>query len=197
MHRYIYGFILSAFFIFTFPAAAGELLDDIKRATDKLITVVSDEKLLDMEHDAERRKLIREAVDEIFDWEAFSRRALGRHWRGRTDNEKKEFIELFGKLLERTYMDKTRQYSGEKAIFLKEIVDGDYGVAETSVLTSDGKEVEVIYRAQKKEGKWRVYDVQVEGVSFVNNYRVQFNDIITKSSYAELVRRLNEKIEPE
>ena len=197
MNRFIFGFILSVFFIITAPVDAGELSDDIKKVTDKLIVIVTDEKLLAVERDTERRKLIREAVDEIFDWEAFSRRALGRHWRKRTDKEKKEFVDLFGKLLERTYMDKTRQYSGEKVTFLDEIIDGEYGVAETMVVTNDGKEIAVNYRAQKEKGKWWVYDIQIEGVSLVNNYRVQFNDIITKSSYEELVKRLKEKIEAE
>ena len=194
MHRFISGFLLSILLFVSFPVNAGELSDDIKKVTDKLINIVTDEKLMPLDRDAERRKLIRDAVNEIFDWEAFSRRALGRHWKKRTDKEKKEFVDLFGKLLERTYMDKTRQYSGEKVVFLNEIIDGDYGVAETNVITSDGKKIAVNYRAQKEKGKWRVYDIQVEGVSLVNNYRVQFNDIITKSSYDELVRRIKEKV---
>jgi phospholipid transport system substrate-binding protein len=197
MHRLIYGFILSVFIFITATVNAGELSDNIQKVTDKLIFIVTDEKLLAIERNAERRKLIRDAVDEIFDWEAFSRRALGRYWRNRTEKEKKEFVDLFGKLLERTYIDKTRQYSGEKVVFLNEIIDGEYGVAETMVMTSDGKEIAVNYRAQKENGKWWVYDIQIEGVSLVNNYRVQFNDIITKSSYEELVKRLKEKIESE
>ena len=195
MYRFIYGFILFAFLFITAPVNAGELSDNIKKVTDKLIIIVTDEKLQAIDRDAERQKLIREAVDEIFDWEAFSKRALGRHWKKRTVKEKKEFVDLFGKLLERTYMDKTRQYSGEKVFFLDEVIDGEYGVAETMVVTSDGKEIAVNYRAQKENGEWWVYDIQIEGVSLVNNYRVQFNDIITKSSYEELVKRLKEKIE--
>lgn len=197
VRRFICGFILSVFLFASVPSTAGELSENIKNVTDKLVTIVTDEKLLDIERDAERRRLIRDAVDEIFDWNAFSSRALGRHWGKRTNDEKKEFVDLFSQLLERTYMDKTRQYSGEKVIFLNEILDGDYGVAETSVVTKDGKEVDVKYRAQKDNGKWMVYDIQVEGVSLVNNYRVQFNDIITKSSYEELVKRLKEKVETE
>lgn len=199
MQKKIRILILSILIILAldFTVHAGELSDRVKRTTDKLIAIVTDADLMPMERDAERRQLIRDAVNEIFDWEAFSMRALGRHWRNRTDKEKKEFVALFGELLERTYMDKTRQYSGEKVNMLGEEIDGDYGVVKTEVILSNGKTVPVDYHAKKEDGKWYVYDIRIEGVSLVNNYRVQFNDILVKSSYDELVKRLKAKISSE
>jgi len=179
------------------PVLAGAPTDRIKRITDRLIAIVSDPALMPPEKKTEREKMLRKAVDEMFDWEAFSQRALAKHWRKRTAEEKKEFIVLFGKLIERTYMDKTRQYSGEKAIFLKETIDGKYGVVEAKVVTKGNREVAVSYRVIHNGINWFVYDIQIEGISLVSNYRSQFNSIIMKSSYQELVKRLREKVEQE
>lgn len=174
---------------------AGELTDAVKKTTDKLIEIVLDHSLNAPEMEEQRDRMIREAVDEVFDWEAFSQRAMGRHWKKLTDDEKKEFISLFGQLLERTYMNKTRQYSGESIVFLNEDIDGKYGVLEAKILTENGMEIPVIYSMMKENGAWSVYDVSIEGVSLVNNYRNQFNNILTKSSYKELKNRLESKLE--
>jgi len=134
-------------------------------------------------------------VDERFDWEELSRRTLARHWLQRTPEEKKEFIALFAQLPERTYWSKVEDYSGEKVTYVGEQIDGDYGLVEVKVLTSKNTEIPVFYKLKKKEGDWLVYDISIEGVSLVNNYRAQFNDIIGKSSYRDLVKKLKEKIE--
>jgi phospholipid transport system substrate-binding protein len=142
-----------------------------------------------------RNMMIREAVDEVFDWEAFSQRSMGRHWGKLSLDEKKEFISLFGQLIERTYIYKTKQYSGESIIFLDEEIDEKYGKLEAKIITENGMEIPVDYRMIIKNGTWFVYDVHIEGVSLVNNYRTQFNNILTKSSYAELKKRLESKLE--
>ncbi|MFC1868737.1 phospholipid-binding protein MlaC [Thermodesulfobacteriota bacterium] len=194
--KYIRHLTLMVSLAFAIPSTvmAGEATDRIKNTTDKLIAIVTDPDLEPIEMAGKRNRLIRAAVDEVFDWEEFSQRALARHWRKRTNDEKKEFISLFGQLLERTYMDKSRSYSGEKIVFLDESIDGNYGVVTARVTLKSGKEVEIDYRVIKKDGIWFVYDVYVEGVSLVNNYRVQFKSIIMKSSYKELVTRLKAKL---
>lgn len=176
---------------------AGEPTERIKATTDKLIEIVSNPQLDPPEMAEKRARMIRAAVDEVFDWAAFSQRAMGKHWRKLTPVQKKEFIESFGQLLERTYMDKTRQYSGEKMEFLTEDIEGAYGSVEAEVILKNGAKVAVEYRVMKRNGTWFVYDVYVEGVSLVNNYRVQFNNIITRSSYEELLRRLKSKLDEE
>jgi len=172
-------------------------MERIKETTDKIIAILSDPALKAPEKAEERRRLVREAVDERFDWEEFSRRALGRHWRNRTPEEKKAFVPLFGQLVERTYRDKVEDYSGEKVNYLDERTKDEYGLVRAEVLTNDNRKIAVDYRLRYKKNDWFVYDVTVEGVSLVNNYRVQFNDIIMKSGYDELLKRLKEKVTEE
>ena len=196
-NKYLRQLVFVIFFVsaITFPAFAGAPTQRIKSVTDELILIVLDEELNKPENDAIRAKRIRSAVDRIFDWEAFSQRALARHWRKRSPEEKKEFVLLFGRLIEETYMDRTKKYSGEKAVFLKETIDGNYGIVEAKIITKYKREVKVSYKVRKKENGWLVYDVYVEGVSLVKNYRNQFNDIIMKSSYNDLVIQLKDKIQ--
>jgi phospholipid transport system substrate-binding protein len=175
-------------------AAAGEPTESIKYTTDKIIAVVSNPKLKAPDRSAERKKLIRKAVDERFDWEEMSRRTLARHWTGRTDQEKKQFIDLFGQLLERTYLDKVEGYSGEKVIYEGDQVEGEYAVVNVKILTQQGTEIPVMYRCRKK-ADWLVYDISIEGVSLINNYRTQFGSILAKSSFQELLDRIKARIE--
>jgi phospholipid transport system substrate-binding protein len=188
---------------FTFSVAlpltvsAGELADRVNKATDKLIEIFSDQTLDAPEMEEKRISMIRDAVDEIFDWEAFSRRTMGRHWRKLSPDEKNEFVSLFGRLLERTYLYKIKHYSGESIVFLNEKIDEKYGKLKAKIITENGTDIPLDYHMIKKNGTWFVYDVHIEGVSFVNNYRTQFNNILTKSSYKELKKLLESKLEEE
>ena len=179
---------------FAFPAWGGLPTEKIKETTDNILAIITRPELKGPDKAAERRNLMRQYIDERFDWEEMSRRSLGRHWRKRTIEEKATFVKLFGKLLERTYLDKVEGYSGEKVDYLDETLDGDYGTVEVKILTLRGQEVNVEYRLKKEKNDWLVYDIAIEGVSLINNYRVQFNSIITRSSYNALVRRLEEKV---
>jgi phospholipid transport system substrate-binding protein len=176
------------------PAWAGEPMDQIKQTTDTILSIVSDPALKVPSKAEERRRRIRNAVDQRFDWEEMARRSLARHWAQRTDEEKKEFIRLFGDLLERTYMDKIEGYSGEKVQYEGDTLEGDYAVVRVKIVTRKNVDIPVEYRLQKKGNNWLVYDVSIEGVSLVNNYRTQFNSIIVGSSYADLVKRLKAKV---
>lgn len=188
-------FSLIGILLFSFSVSAGEPTDRIKKTTDKLIEIVSDHTLDPPEMAEKRAALIREAVDWVFDWEAFSQRAMGRHWAKLNKEQKKEFVLLFGQLLERTYMDKTRHYSGEQIKFISEEIEDRYGTVEAVVTTRNGTDIAVEYRVIKDDNGWFVYDVYVEGVSLVNNYRVQFNRIMIKASYEELINKLKTKLE--
>ncbi len=174
---------------------AGEPTDHIKVVSDKLIAIVFDNSLKTPEMKSKRDQMVFEIVDGLFSWEEFSRRTLARHWGKRTENEKKEFISLFRQLVERTYMAKAGQYSGGKVVFLDEKIEGNYCNVSTQVLTSTDTQIPIDYRMIKKDGVWWVYDVYIEGVSLVSNYRTQFNDILIKSSFEDLLNRLKEKIE--
>lgn len=173
---------------------AGVPTEKVKETTDKIIAIVSDPVLKEPAKEKERRGQIRKAVDELCDWEEMSRRALGRSWAQRNEQERREFVHLFGQLLERTYVDKVEGYSGEQVNYIGERLDGDFAEVEVRIVTTKNTEIPVIYRMRNKEQKWWVYDIVIEGVSLVNNYRTQFNDILAKSSFEELLRRLKEKI---
>ena len=193
-------FMLAVFFFFvTFVAAASSMAgaptDDIRETTDKLIAIVSDPDLKGPDKAKEKAKQIRKAVDERFDWEGMSRRTLARHWKQRTAKEKEEFIDLFGKLLERTYLDKVEGYSGEKVLYVGERVDGNYAIVVVKIVTKKETEILVKYRLKKKGSEWFAYDISIQGVSLVNNYRKQFNSILVRSSYEDLVKKLKAKVE--
>jgi len=174
---------------------AEEPIEAIKQTTDKILSIVADPALKPPSKTAEKEKLIRQAVDERFDWEEMARRSLATHWAKRTPEERKEFVPLFSDLLERTYMKKVEDYSGEKVLYEGETRDGDYAVVKVKIVTKKNKDISVGYRLKKEGNNWLVYDVSILGVSLVNNYRTQFNSIISQSSYENLVKRLKEKVE--
>ncbi len=175
------------------PGLAGEPTEKIKQTTDKILSIVTNPALKDPSKAQERKRLVRGAVDERFDWEEMASRALSTHWAKRTPEEKKEFVRLFSDLLERTYMTKVEDYSGEKVLYAGEKIEGDNAVVKVRIVTKKSKEIPVDYRLEKKGNDWLVYDVSIEGVSLINNYRTQFNSIISQSSYENLVKRLREK----
>jgi phospholipid transport system substrate-binding protein len=200
--NYVYRGVVLFLLVFclTVPVWAGEPTDQIKVTVDKIIAILSDPELEGPEKADERRKLIRRAADERFDWQVIAQRTLARHWRKRTDEEKQEFVPLFTDLLERTYMNRLQNYSGEKVVYDgEEIADkgkykGKRSRVNVTVFTSKGVEIHAEYRLLKKGNDWFIYDVLIEGVSLVKNYRDEFNDIIMKSSYKELVEKLKEKV---
>jgi len=139
------------------------------------------------------RTEIRRIATELFDFEEISRRALSRHWAGRSPAEQAEFIALFTDLLERAYVGRIEAYSGEKIAYTGEMVDGDYATVRSRILTRRRTETALDYRMHKIGGRWKVYDVLIDGVSFVSTYRSEFNRIIQSYSWDELIERLRKK----
>jgi phospholipid transport system substrate-binding protein len=180
--------------LWAFPVWAGLPTDKVRETTDKIIGIVSDPGLKEAGKEAQRRALIRSTVEEMCDWEEMSRRSLGRHWAQRSEQERKEFVRLFGQLLEKTYIDKVEGYSGEKVNYVSERVDGDYAEVDVKIVTKKNTEIPVIYKLRSRDQKWLAYDMVVEGVSLVNNYRTQFSDILAKSSFEGLMKKLREKV---
>lgn len=173
---------------------AGEATDRVKTVSDKIFSIISDKTLQTPEMKAKREQAIMDTVDGAFNWEEFSKRTLAKNWGKRTDSEKQEFVALFKELIKRTYMEKSGQYSGGKVEFLDEKIDGEYGSVKTQLVSPSGTQTPVEYRVMKKDGTWWVYDIYIEGVSLVSNYRSQFNDILVKSSFEDLLKRLKEKV---
>ncbi|HSF07080.1 MAG TPA: ABC transporter substrate-binding protein [Methylomirabilota bacterium] len=139
------------------------------------------------------RMEIRRLAAELFDFGEVGRRALGRHWTGRSPEEQTEFIALFTELLERAYVGKIEAYSGEQILYTNEVVDGDYAVVRSRVNTRRRAEIALDYRLHRTDGGWKVYDVLIDGVSFVSTYRSEFNRIIQLHSWDELMDRLRNK----
>jgi phospholipid transport system substrate-binding protein len=190
--------IISLFLVgaMALPLLAANPMEEIKQTTDKILSIVTNPALKTPSKTEEREKLIHQAVYERFDWEEMSRRSLATHWAKRTPEERKEFVRLFSELLERTYMKKVEGFSGEKVLYEGEAVERDYATVKVKIVTKRNKDIPVEYRLKKEGNNWFIYDVSIEGVSLVNNYRTQFNSILFQSSYEDLVKRLREKAEP-
>ena len=187
--------LLILIFLFSRPVLGGEPTDQIKATTDKIVAILMDPALESPEMLDEKKRKIRKAVDERFDWIAISRRALGRHWQKMTNEEKRTFVPLFGKMLEQTYLSRVGEYSGERVSYEDEEIDGTYGVVNVKIISDKHGEISVKYRLWNKGDDWFIYDISIEGVSLVNNYRSQFNNILMKSSPSDLIKKLEEKVE--
>ena len=185
--------IVTVCFGFAGFAQAGEPLDLVRTAVDKAVQILKDPKLQSQDKKRERLERLREALNPIFDYEEMAKRALGTHWRRRTPAEQEEFVKLFRDFLERIYSDKVDLYGGERVRFGRELIDKDFAQVESTIIKPKGEELAVIYKLRQLNGQWKVYDAVVENISIVNNYRSQFDRIISSSSYEELVKRLQEK----
>ena len=174
-------------------AAAGIATDHLKGAIDRVIKTLEDPNLKGETKSAERRLAVRKIANDIFDWGEIARRSLARHWQPLSEQQRTEFVGLFSELLERSYISKIELYGGEKVLYTNERLDGDYGTVATKIITKNGTEVPVDYKMFKRGERWLVYDVNIEGVSLVSNYRTQFNKIIQTASYNELVNKLKTK----
>jgi phospholipid transport system substrate-binding protein len=174
---------------------AGVPTDQLRGATDRVLKVLLDPELKQPAKKDARRQQIRAVADEIFDWQETGKRALARHWQGRSPTERQEFSALFADLVERSYISKIERYSGERIVYSGETVEGEQATVRTKLITKSNTEIPIDYRMQKEGDRWRAYDVVIEGVSLVSNYRTQFNRIIQQSGYGELVNKLKAKQE--
>ena len=175
------------------PASAGAPTDQLRTQVDRVLKLLDDPALKEKPKD--RRAAVRKVAEDIFDFGETARRSLGRHWADRTEAERDEFVKLFGDLLERSYISKIEVYGGEKINYVSDKIDGDQASVMSKLLTKTGTDVPIEYRMLKKGDRWLVYDVIIEGVSLVSNYRTQFNKIIQTSSYAELVKKMKSRQE--
>lgn len=171
-------------------ARAGAPTEQLKASVDQIIKVLEDPALKPESRVRDRRAAIRKEAEGVFDFTETAKRALGRHWQALAEADRHEFTSLFTDLIERAYISKIERYSGERIAYTGEVVDGGLATVRTRFVTKQGTEIPVDYRMQQRGERWLVYDVSVEGVSLVNNYRTQFDKIIQTSSYAELVRKM-------
>ena len=179
--------------LLAWPAFAGAPTDQLKSGIDRVIKALEDPAPKSEGKAKERRVVVRKIANEIFDFSETAKRSLARHWQTRTEAERDEFVSLFADLLERSYFGKIDYYGGEKVQYTGESVDGDAATVRTKIITKQGTDVSVDYRLLKRGDRWMVYDVILENVSLVSNYRTQFNKIIQTASYQELVKKMKTK----
>lgn len=184
------GFSVVLFVAFAMVAQAGEPTDQLRNHVDEVLKILQNPALRTPDKAEERREVVRRVANQIFDFEETAKRALGPHWTARTPAERKEFVALFTDLLERSYVSRIGQYGGEKVTYAGDQVTGDQAVVKSRIVSKTGTEIPIDYRMQKTPEGWRVYDVTIEGVSLVANYRTQFNKIVMTESYQALVDRL-------
>ena len=177
-------------------ASAGNPTDDMRETIEKVLTILESS-----QSQVSRRDQLRQVIYERFNFEQMARRSLGRHWRKLTDEQRLEFVELFSDLLERSYIGRIENTgAGSEIDYSKETVNEEEGLASVLTIITDrvGSKIDVEYRLlQSDTTSWEVYDVVIEGVSLVNNYRTQFNNIIHRSSPEGLLKHLRLKKEQE
>ena len=170
------------------PAWAGPT-DQLREYTDQVIKVLDDPSMARQD----RRAAVRKIAHEAFDVAETAQRVLARHWQARTQAEREEFTQLFADLLERTYIARMDEYGGERIRYVSESIDGKLASVRARITTRNGTEVAVESRMNLRGDRWLIYDILIENVSLVANYRSQFDRIVRSSSYEELVRRLKTK----
>jgi phospholipid transport system substrate-binding protein len=172
-------------------AWAGPPTEQLRAYTDQVLKVLENPALTL----PERRAAVRNLAAEAFDVSETAKRALGLHWQQRTPAERDEFVRLFANLLEQTYISRIDEYGGERITYVGEQIDGDMATVRARIVTKKGGEVSVESRLLRKEDRWLIYDVLIENISLIGNYRSQFDRIIRTASYEDLVKRLKTRNE--
>lgn len=174
--------------------SAGVPTEQIRVTVDQVLRILKDPALNSASAKEARRSELTKAILPRFDFEEMAKRSLGAEWRRRTPAEQEEFIRLFTELLKNTYIESIESYRGDKVVYRNESQDGAYAEVGTKVINDRGEEFTIDYRLNLEGGQWKVYDVVTENISIVNNYRSQFSRILGRSSFAELLRTIREKV---
>jgi len=172
---------------------AGPASDQLMQSVQTIQAILSDPNLKGEAKTQERRQKLREALRARFDFDEMAKQSLGPEWQKHSPEEQKEFVRSFTALLEAAYFSQLELYNGEKVQLVNERQDKDFAEVSTKVINSKGEEFSVNYRLQDNNGDWKIFDVVIENVSLVNNFRSQFNRVLAKSSYADLLQTMNQK----
>jgi len=167
---------------------------EIKSTVDQVIQILTNPQIQGEDRKQERRKMLRDAIFARFDFQEMAQRSLGAHWQRRTPEEQKEFVRVFSDLLEQTYVGRIESYNNEKFFYVNERIDGRYAEVGSKMRTAKGDEFTINYKLHRVGEDWQVYDLIVENVSLMNNYRSQFSRILGSSSYDELISKIRRKL---
>jgi phospholipid transport system substrate-binding protein len=175
------------------PATAAGPTETVKAAVQQVFSQ-PDSPAVKAPSVAERRAQIRKVTETLFDFEEMSQRSLGKAWTQATPAEQKEFVRLFGGLIANAYMGRIEQYAGEPITYVGERIEGDDARVQSRVVTPKGSEVPIEYRMYRStEGRWTVYDIYVDGFSLVGSYKAQFNRLLQRGTFADLLKQLRQK----
>jgi len=192
--RHFIGLSILIFFLSTLPVYAGAPLDTVQTNVNKVIEVLRDMKLKGESAKGIKKEKLEAIYEQMFDEVELSMRTLGGNWTKLNPAQQQEFIQLYRQVLEKAYLDKLLSYTDEKIVFSKEnMLSNNQAEVQTKVITSS-KEIPIFYRVIQKDGTWKVYDVVVENVSLVQNYRSQFNSILAKNTPDQLLEILRKKV---
>jgi phospholipid transport system substrate-binding protein len=186
---------LIAMLILLTPAGliAGVPTEQVRQTADRVLSVLQDSRLKSADKQKERREQIRQIIVSRFDFAEMAKRSLGSNWQKGSNDEQQQFVELFTELLEKSYADQIESYDGEKIVYGRENVNQDHADVDTKIVTKKGEQISVNYKLRSAGGDWKVYDVVIENISLVNNFRSQFNRILANGSFAELLKKLQSK----
>jgi phospholipid transport system substrate-binding protein len=189
------------------PVSGGEPMNLVRDGIEEIRSVFQNKELMKPANAGKRNAKLRSIVEKRFNFEEMARRSLGRHWKERTPEEREEFVNLYTRLLEDTYLRLVDRYQAEiqehtrdRVVYVDERIDGTYARVRTIIQAKQEKEVPVEYRLIEKDGQWKVYDVIATGVSMIGNYRSQFSQIMSSGTFGDLLKRIRDKIakpEPE
>jgi phospholipid transport system substrate-binding protein len=180
--------------LFSLPVYAGPALDAVQLSVNKGFEVLRDPKLKAESAREIKKEKLRLIYNHMFDDVEMGKRTLARNWNNMNTAQRQEFVILFRQVLEKAYIDKILAYTDEKIVFEREtLVSGTQAEVYTKIVTSS-KEIPISYRVLLKDGAWKVYDVVIENVSLVLNYRTQFNDILAKNTPEQLLEILRKKV---
>lgn len=194
MKNCIVGITLILCLIFPFTVFAGVPLEAVKGHVDKVLDVLHDPSLKAESAKKAKKEKIRDISEKMFDFTELSKRTLGQNWSKFNPDQQKEFIELYTSLLEDAYADKIMAYTDEKIVFSKEVTLTDKTVEVQSAVLRKSGEIPIYYRVIMKDGSWKVYDVVIEGVSLISNYRSQFKEILISKPPESLLETLRKKV---
>jgi len=175
------------------PANAGEPTEAIRDAVNQGVEILNKAKLDNQKQRAQVIDRLRQIVYPLFDFNEMAMRSLGANWRRLNPQQRQEFVSTFTALLEKTYADQIDLYNGQKVVYSGESIDGNYAQVDSRIIDKDGQNYSVVYRLHRVDGKWRIYDIVAENISLVNNYRSQFNRVIARSSFEELLKTMTQK----
>jgi len=172
---------------------AGVPTEQVRQTADRVLSVLQDSRLKSADRQKERREQLRQIIGSRFDFGEMAKRSLGSNWQKANNEDQRQFVELFAELLEKSYADQIESYNGEKIVYGRENVSQDQADVDTKIVTKKGEEIAVTYKLRSAAGDWKVYDVVIENVSLVNNFRSQFNRILANESFGELLKKLQTK----